>query len=428
MDENHPGKFDRRSLIIGYISISGMMSWVFYLVNDVLEIDFCNNWRSIYSVKAYENIMTEAAGKKVHWRYSNEQVLDIFSRKIMDNMDKYYPEGDADGAIVTGKPWGGQETARTFRFEIRCANTTDHRVIFVKLCPVFPDLNPALLEYETLQILYHKMPLMQKDCYVSRPIDYYPDLHAYAMESVGTKSFKPYLLRNNSKLRSNDAVSELFSIISGCAAWLNAFHEITKSQKNKKFEYKTFVDNDNESFDHHLLKKYRFQNETIHQLDKLMETLVSLDNKHEVPCAKWHWDFTPGHVYLDNNRISVIDILGIDDTPIYEDIGRFLASMTAINNFPFYPFFDFRRSEGPLCDRFIESYAADVEFDPELFRLYANIYKLKYLIIWFFSQHDRVSKIINPTVGDAFANLRLVKLFERPILHTMEKITIGYKA
>ncbi len=373
-------------------------------------------------VQEHYTSMTDAPDKKAHWRYSTEQVLDMFTRIFLDNMDRYYPGRGADGATVTGKSWGGQETARTFRFEIRWPGSVDPGVIFVKLCPVFPDLDPALMEYETLQILYHKMPSLQEDCFVSRPLDYYPDLHAYAMESVGTKSFKPYLLRANSRLRSDDAVSELFSIVDGCARWLRAFHEITRSQKTRQFEYKAFINGVNEDFDCQTLRKFRFQKATIQQLDTLMERLASLDGKHDVPCAKWHWDYTPGHVYLDNNRISVIDILGMDDTPIFEDIGRFLASMTAINNFPFYPFFDFRRAEGPLCDRFIDSYAEGAPCDQELFRLYTHIYKLKYLIIWFFSQHDRVSRKINRAAGDAFANLRLVRFFEKPMLNTMKKI------
>ena len=160
------------------------------------------------------------------------------------------------------------------------------------------------------------------------------------------------------------------------------------------------------------------------QLDNLMRNLAFLDNKYDLPCAKWHWDFTPGHVYLDNNRISVIDILGIDDTPIFEDIGRFLAGMIAINNFPFYPFYDFRRAEGPLCDSFMETYlSAHSNYDKEQFLLFTHIYKLKYLIIWFFSQYQRVSRKVSPAVGTAFANLRLVPFYERPIMNTINKIT-----
>jgi hypothetical protein len=96
--------------------------------------------------------------------------------------------------------------------------------------------------------------------------------------------------------------------------------------------------------------------------------------------------------------------------------------MMAINNFPFYPFYDFRRAEGPLCDKFVETYAADSNYDREHFLLFTHIYTLKYLIIWFFSQHQRVAGKISPVIGAAFANLRLVPFYERPLMQTMNKI------
>jgi hypothetical protein len=366
--------------------------------------------------------MNDTSGEKFHWQYPDEYVVDCLSRELKDNVEKYYADLTSAGVSITGKPWGGQETARTFRFEIRPNDRSVPRVVFIKLCPIFPTMNPALLEYETLQLLYDKMPLVRDNCHVSRPLDYYPKFNAYSMESVGDRNFKPYLLKKNSRLRSDSALSDLFSIVSGSARWLSAFHEITRSKKSVQFSHRTILDDINEDFDYFSLRKFNFSKDLIRQLDSLMQNLALLDSKFALPCAKWHWDFTPGHVYLDYNRISVIDILGIDDTPIFEDIGRFLASMMAINNFPFYPFYDFRRAEGPLCDKFVETYAADSNYDREHFLLFTHIYTLKYLIIWFFSQHQRVAGKISPVIGAAFANLRLVPFYERPLMQTMNKI------
>jgi hypothetical protein len=366
--------------------------------------------------------MNDTSGENFHWQHSDQYIVDCFSRDLKDKVGNYYDDLTPQGVNVTGKPWGGQDTARTFRFEIRPTESSIAHVVFIKLCPIFPSMNPALLEYETLQILYDKMPLVQDNCYVSRPLDYYPKFNAYSMESVGTRNFKPYLLQKNSILRSTPALSDLFSIVSGSARWLSAFHEITRSKKVVQFNHKTILDDINEDFDYASLKKFRFSKDMIRQLDSLIQNLAMLDKRYDLPCAKWHWDFTPGHVYLDSNRISVIDILGIDDMPIFEDIGRFLASMTAINNLPFYPFYDFRRAEGPLCDTFVETYASYSSYGRDLFLLFTHIYTLKYLIIWFFSQHARVSSKISPFIGTAFANLRLVPFYERPIMNTIHKI------
>jgi hypothetical protein len=366
--------------------------------------------------------MNDTSGENFHWQHSDQYIVDCFSRDLKDKVGNYYDDLTSQGVNVTGKPWGGQDTARTFRFEIRPTESSIAHVVFIKLCPIFPSMNPALLEYETLQILYDKMPLVQDNCYVSRPLDYYPKFNAYSMESVGTRNFKPYLLQKNSRLRSTPALSDLFSIVSGSARWLSAFHEITRSKKVVQFNHKTILDGINEDFDFFSMRKFHFRKDTIRQLDQVMQNIASLDSKFDLPCAKWHWDFTPGHVYLDNNRISVIDILGIDDIPIFEDIGRFLASMTAINNFPFYPFYDFRRAEGALCDRFLETYAANTQYDRQWFLLFTHIYTLKYLIIWFFSQHQRVGRKVNPFVATVFANLKLVPFYERPLMNTLSKI------
>ena len=135
-----------------------------------------------------------------------------------------------------------------------------------------------------------------------------------------------------------------------------------------------------------------------------------------MPCAKWHWDFTPGHVFYDDNKISVIDITGIDNTPIFEDVGRFLASLSTVNNLPFYPLFNHKLANIMLCDNFVEEYIHNIDFDHKLFVFFSNLYKLKYLIIWFCGQHYRVANKLSSKFADYFANYRLVKIFEEPLL------------
>ncbi len=356
---------------------------------------------------------------------SNDDIVQHLARKIRDNLRVYYPGADFRAAKIAGKAWGGKGNARTFRFEIRSGLLPDNHVIFAKLYPIYGRFNPALYEYETLRLLYERMPLIQKNLGVSRPLDFYPELNAYAMESAGTKSFKQYLLKKNIVLRSDASLSELFKIVSGCAAWLRAFHAITGVGKTTAFSLKSYIGSLNQDYDYHSLRNFKFKPGTIRATDSLLKDLGSLDGRYDLPCAKWHWDFTPGHIYLDDDRITVIDILGGDDTPVFEDIGRFLAAMSTVNNLPLYPLFAHRRSETILCDRFIESYAADAGYDKERFILFTNIYKLKYLIIWFCGQHSRVSSKVHPAVGNAFANLRLVRLFERPLLRTVNEITRG---
>lgn len=355
-------------------------------------------------------------------RLKKKDIIAILSQKLRNNLNSYYPDLDKDRTLITGKSLGGH-VASTYRFEITSGNNSKKNIIFIKLCPIFEALNPALMEYQTLQLLYHKMPLIQKDCYVPRPLDYFPDLHAYAMESVGTKSLREYLLKNNSLLRADDSISELLDLVSGSANWLRAFHKITISVKPLKFDSEAFIKSFIEEFDYHSLSNFKFPKNTINRLENTIKGLSSINGAFDMPCAKWHWDYTPGHVFIDNGKISVIDILGLDNTPIYEDIGHFLAALTSVNNLPFYPLFDFKRANDKLCGHFLDSYYSGTDYEGEEFILLSNIYRLKYLIVYFCGQYQSISKKTHPLVGKAFANLRLVKLFNEPILHTIDEIT-----
>lgn len=357
-------------------------------------------------------------------KLSDKVLISTLAKRIRKNLKLYYGDLDISKAIITGKPWGGKGTSRTFRFKIRAGEKNKEHVIFVKLCPVFPAFNMAVMEYETLKLLYAEMPNVRKYCNVALPLDFFPDLNAYAMESVGTKSFKAYLLKKNSLLRCNDSLSELFSLVSGCASWLSGFHEITKSNESVCFDSTLFIDGIKEDFDYYLLKDFKFKDSTLVLLEKTIGELCSLNGKFNMPCSKWHYDFTPAHVFISNDRINVIDILGIDDNPIYDDVGHFLAAMATINSFPFYPLFDYQRANRELCDRFLEAYLSETSYDRMVFTLFSNIFKLKHLLVWFQAQYTRFNDIIDPFVGKAFANLRLVKIFEESILSTINKISI----
>lgn len=350
---------------------------------------------------------------------SSKESIEIFRLRLLSNLNSYFPDLSNDGAVISGKTIGGPY-AKTFRFNI--SSHKNRKVVFVKICPIFEQLDPARLEFETLKLLYHRMPEVNKDCEVARPIDYFPDLNAYAMESVGSNNFKTCLLKNNSKLSNDRSLSHLLSVLSGCALWLRTFHDITRSDKRRMFDSSTFIHTIKEEFDYILLRDFKFRNDTLNRLNTVLNNLAILDGALELPCAKWHWDYTPGHIYLDNDKISVIDILGLDNTPIYEDIGHFLVAMTIVNNFPLYPLFDRKRAGIELCEHFLNAYWNDSRLDKKEFTLLSEIYALKYFILYFGGQYTRVSETIHPIAGRIFANLRSARLIEGPMVRTIGKI------
>lgn len=361
--------------------------------------------------------MSEALNGKAAGLLPAADVVRVLTGRLRDNLKSYYPDLNESKTVVSGKSIGGPY-AKTFRFNItsgKCKHT-----VFIKVCPIFERLDPARLEYETLQLLYHKMPVVNEKCAVSRPLGYFPDLNAYVMESVGINNFKTYLLKNNSWLSNGNSLSNLLSVLSDSAIWLRTFHDITRSDIGINFNSSSFLDSIRKEFDYKLL--HSFRNEALNRLDTLLSKLTRLDGVFKLPCAKWHWDYTPGHIYLDNHRISVIDILGIDNTPIYEDIGHFLAAMTVVNNLPFHPLFNRKRAGTELCDSFLDAYWSGGKLNRDEFILFSKIYKLKYLILYFGGQYTRVSEKIHPMVGRAFVDIRLVRLFSEPILHTVDDI------
>lgn len=345
-------------------------------------------------------------------KLSDMELIDILTAKIRRNIESYCgaPSGST---LVNGRPFGGQELSRMFKFEV--ASGKERRDFFIKLCPVFESLNPAESEYRTLKLLHGRMP---EGFGVARPIDFFPELNSYAMESVGKADFKSRLLKANSRFRGEAATIDLHYNVAGCAKWLNAFHSLTSSG-DKAFDFGLFMKAIEEDFDYRTLGSYGFKKETLSLLDSAMDGLASLKGELLMPCAAWHWDYTPAHVFLDRGMITVIDILGKGNTPVYEDVGHFLASLSTVNNLPFHPFFDFEFASSGLRQTFVNNYFGAIAPD---MRLFTNAYTLKYLILWFWGQYKRVGDKVHPLAASVFSKTRLSRLFEAPMARSAQEI------
>lgn len=348
------------------------------------------------------------------------QVVELLTDRIRRNPEKYLGEPNVEVDRVNGKAMRSQELARTFRFQIVPRNTGHEKVVYIKLCAKWENLDEAKQEFETLQMLHSKLSENFDNLHVARPIDYYQDLNAYAQESVGDKNFKEYLLKSNSRFRREEDLGELYGIIRRCAHWLHAFHEITMFDEPKPFDYNSFVNDEKEDFNFSILEQFRFHSDTLRRINSCLHSLAILNNV-ECPAAKWHFDYTPAHVFIDNG-ISVIDIGGIDRVSIFDDIGHFCAALITVNNLPFYPFFDYRRALHKFNHFFIHSYWERTSLDKVFFQLFANCYTLKYLSQWLGAQHQRVSSKVHPWVAKAYVDNRLVGIFEPAILHTISRI------
>jgi hypothetical protein len=355
--------------------------------------------------------------QKAVMNYSDDEILNILIPRFSERLELYFPELESSKVEVTGTAWSGQDgITRIFRLEIDAGDST--RFVFIKLCSLLERYNPAIVEYETLKLLHDKMP---EALSVSRPLDIYEDLNAYVMESVGKNNFKHYLLKSNSKLLNKDSDRALISAVSGCARWLRAFHSLADTGTKERFDIISFTESRGKTFDYRRLSDFGFKKTTIMAIEELMERLSSLNGTFVFPCAKQHGDYTPSHVYIDNDHISVIDILGFDNAPIYEDIGRFTASMSMVNTFPFYPLFDYNKCHSILCDVFINAYFSDSNIYEDVFFLFSNVYKLKNLIRWFGAQYLGACIRTHPIFGKIFAETILVGRYEKSIAHVINE-------
>jgi len=350
-------------------------------------------------------------------KLSNKDITSILCKRIEDNIGFYFPETAEGGIKIVGKSWGGTGTGRTFKFKILLADNKKNHDIFVKISPIYEKLNPGTSEYEALKLLYPQMSLATKCCHVPRPLDFFYDLNALVTESVGSKSFKGYLLKNNSKKCAHKSTSNLYSMVIGCAHWLSAFHEITKSGMFVKFESSQFMETFKKEFE--LLRKLGLIKSVIDRIEILLGRLPLLDGRFLMPCAMWHYDFTPGHVFIEDNKITVIDVLGLPNAPIYEDIGKWLSAMPTVNSFPLYPHFDYEHANGRLGDVFLDGYLSRTTLNKNEFLILSNIYKLKYFISTFVAQTSRISERVHPIASKIFVRLRLRKIFLSNMLRTI---------
>ncbi|ODS33242.1 MAG: hypothetical protein SCARUB_01633 [Candidatus Scalindua rubra] len=351
---------------------------------------------------------------------NNSAEVDNLANRIRERIDTYYPDLNRNSIKIKGRRWGGKGTAKTFRFQINSGNNGLHKTIFVKFSPIYGENNMGLMEYNALKYLHPMMSLSDPFYNVPRPIDFYDDINAILIEEISGVCFRDYLLKTNSFISSEESLSQLYSVVSNCGKWLKIFHTLTREDKEGLFHVSEFSN----SFIKELegLKQYGFKSSIVSSVKKLLKNLESLGRVFSMPLAMWHFDFTPGHAFINKDGIDVIDIFGIKGVSIYEDIGHWLASMSSVNNFPRYLFFDHSTANGILSEKFLNGYFYENDIKRDESFLLSYLHKLKYLVITFHEQYARISEAIHPLAAEIYSRFRLIRLFERHITETCKVI------
>ena len=365
------------------------------------------------------DVPSERSAGRESMNLSPSQWQQQIVERVRPRIASYFPEMSGREFSIICINIGG-DYAKTVRLEV---STSDLRkVMFFKQCPIFERLNPGILEFETLKLLYERLPRSTQLCAVARPLDFYQDWNAYAMESVTGDNFKDRLLRLNSRFSGAAAVTQLCASVAKCGEWLKAFHAATQLSTPRPFVAADYVVSIQDELDLSTLKDLRFSPTMLAELDAVLALLPRLDG-WLMPSAKWHWDYTPAHVFLDGDKVSVIDITGLDNVPVYEDIGHFLSALVTVNNLPWFPLYDRNRADGLLCDTFLHVYCEGQVNDSAT--LLANVYKLKSLLLWFNAQYCHARRVLPSYLANAFIYCHLRKVFEPPLLSTIKKVEAG---
>ncbi len=347
-------------------------------------------------------------------------LIDILKKRIKENINIYFPTLIGKEIEINGRPFGGVGTARTFRFEIRSKRNSQSHIVFVKLSPVFDGFNVGMLEYDALKFLHPKISSNNGLYDVPRPLDFYQDHKVLLIEGVEGMCFKNLLLKYNSTLAGKSSLNRLKSIMFKCGGWLQRFHSITEIKERVTFDLQSFVGIFIDEIQ--ALEKLGLNRRTVGHVWQIFERLKVIDNKLEMPVAMWHYDFTPGHVFINDDKVYGIDIMG-RQAPIYEDIGHWLASVAVVNALPRYPFYDYERANTILGECFLNGYYLQSNIEKNTYLILSNIYKLKCLIEMFSEQHARVSQYTYPFITNLFSRLRLAKIFQRHILQTIDVLS-----
>jgi hypothetical protein len=356
--------------------------------------------------------------------WSNRELIKVLKSKIRESLKDYLADASHDDISLAGKVWGGKGTARTFRFVMKYRDEQEH-ILFAKLSPIFPKLNPGLAEYEALKILYPYFLSLSHNYGVPKPIAFYPELNVLLMESVGSMSVKKYLTFYNKKNISFDAINKVKEVICNCGQWLRLFHSVTERGVKEQYHHKHYFDGFKNEYE--VLKKLKMlSGKNIIKIESLNKTLCTLDNNIDMPCAMWHCDFTPGHIFIQENGVKVIDIIGVYDVPIYEDIGKWLATSATFNTFPVSWSFDYQRMLA-MDSVFMNSYCESNILVNDTFILLSNLYRLKQLVLNLHSQYYKIIGIVPKMIANAISYQKLKPLFESNINHALDSILNEYK-
>ena len=236
--------------------------------------------------------------------------------------------------------------------EVRSSGNTP-KLLFAKICPNYPHVNEAQVEYQNLKIYHSVYEQLQVGVGVPRPLGIIREINAILMERVRGEEFREILRRELGLGVSVRSKERILRIVEGAAVWLKIFHRERLSRERPRCS-PAFS-----KYAGHFMKRLssrRLLASPISRYRCILERFRGEGFPHPMDIAEQHGDFGLANMLVnDDGEITLVDLGCSMRDSIFFDISYFLVSLQTLR----YGIGFLLRDRGfiqTMQDRFIETY------------------------------------------------------------------------
>jgi Ser/Thr protein kinase RdoA (MazF antagonist) len=227
----------------------------------------------------------------------------------------------------------------------------------------------AQQEYEALSFLWHEFARRSHRFAVPKPLDYFPEDAAVVIEKCEGEPLDQ-ALRWARFFKLNAQRDRLYQQAGACGAWLELFHRITgragdPSEIYERIEW-DFCEDLRTCLDLGLDPGLASQMATWFERRRD----IAFTGDHQIVSS--HCDFSPYNVLVSEDRITVIDLEGLQDGIVYDDLCYFVGM---IESLPAYHLS--RKMSLRIRESFLQGYSWHGNLDQDQFDVFMLLAMVK---------------------------------------------------
>ena len=277
--------------------------------------------------------------------------LSVLTEHIQKNASHYFADLDTDKTTIHFINKQVRKTSVLYRFSIESEG--EFRAILVKialpqrerqtqvkgalhlsdrprLAAITEPQTKVQFEFLALSKIYQRFGTVQNTCFGAiQPLDYLPSFPAIIMIEEQAPNLRQLLIQTH-RLQWKRGMRNLEPVFHHAGAWLQIYHRLPKAE-HTRLRHGTRNDFITSIHDFCDFLAGQLGSQTFFQT--MNTTIAQLANQYlpaELPIGLGHGDYTMRNILVDAaDRVTVLDTLCKWQTPIYEDIGYFLARLKA---------------------------------------------------------------------------------------------------